>query len=722
MKKTVGILIILFMVIISLGGFFYSNGMFLNILTKDFNGKVNIVTKLETVDKTINQLQIKAKENNLSFIKVQLVPKDGEYGKSQWKMYIYLNESKWFKDIFKNISISESKNGLNAFKKANSVNFLTSKDIRLIPFEQIDREKINGDYYVRGSRENINKFAREIKENKELNTEIVVDNDVSVPSDFSQKEGIMYLMAVFIICVALIFCKIMYNGMISKELSISVLLGYSKVDLVLKKTINLIMIPTIVGFFLSIITVFYLAKSDNVFGFIVSAKPIFILIIIMVIGFILVEFGLLYIKLKGINVISWIKGYRSNYTKSSFIVKTGSIAMVLYLTVVSILGIGDYMDMRQYIKVWENTKNYGNIGFTWPNSYEEDDEKFQKVFASKMNALWDSLDDNGAILFNGPNIIAEDMDKDEEYLKKQPFKGNYGYVNKNYLKIANLVDERGNGLEKYNINNGEWIVFVPKSIEITQKDRAEIHKTHIFINVEQQEEVKETYVRIENNQRAFSFDSNKKIDEANLQNYILIAVNGKELASSHGIKLASLINGQLHPYIKNPNKPYESIKELVENTHTEPFVLDVNSLYDEIARKINFYRVEATINIAGLILSILILAVLLKIDREHYFYSHGQRIDVSRLLGYGFFEIHRKKIMKDIIVYIVSVISMLAFIRLTDTIIYLGLFEPRGGWNLSKLLLGLVIGTVVGTICFSLELVMLNRDEKQIITRLKEGC
>ncbi len=35
---------------------------------------------------------------------------------------------------------------------------------------------------------------------------------------------------------------------------------------------------------------------------------------------------------------------------------------------------------------------------------------------------------------------------------------------------------------------------------------------------------------------------------------------------------------------------------------------------------------------------LLFLATLLKIDKKkHIFYNHGQRIDVSRLLGYGFF-------------------------------------------------------------------------------------
>ena len=44
-EKTVGILVILLIIVIGIGKFFYSDGMFLNIFIKEFNTTVNIVTK-----------------------------------------------------------------------------------------------------------------------------------------------------------------------------------------------------------------------------------------------------------------------------------------------------------------------------------------------------------------------------------------------------------------------------------------------------------------------------------------------------------------------------------------------------------------------------------------------------------------------------------------------------------------------------------------------------
>ncbi|HEL1512225.1 TPA: hypothetical protein TV086_001985, partial [Streptococcus equi subsp. equi] len=190
-----------------------------------------------------------------------------------------------------------------------------------------------------------------------------------------------------------------------------------------------------------------------------------------------------------------------------------------------------------------------------------------------------------------------------------------------------------------------WIVFVPEDVKITELDKEKIHEDHIFQNIKKQGTIIETYVRLKDNQSVFSFDSGKRIDEANLKNYVLVAVNGKELLPDHGIKLSSLVNGQLHPYVKEPSRAYESLKDIIEETESEPFILYISSVYDDIVSRIDEYKMEASIYVIGLVLSIVILATLLKIDKETYFYNHGQRIDVSRLLGYGFFDIHHKKII-----------------------------------------------------------------------------
>lgn len=722
MKKVVNILAILLIIVIGIGKFLYSDSIFLNIFIKEFNTTVNILTKPEIADKAIIELQKIANKNDVSFIKEEYIPKNSRFDKQKIKIYIYLNDSEWFKKSFRNISIADSKDKLNNFKNVKSMSLLTSKDINLIPFESVNKEKINGDYHIRGKEANINKFIEEVNQNKKIKMEAVINSNFIVSSEFTQKQAYLYMLTIFIIFITIIFCLIIYNGILSKELSISILLGYNKLNLAISKTLNLLAIPIIMGLVLTISIIGYLVVPSNILEFIISMKTILIFETFIVVVLILIETILIYIKLKGINIIALLKGYRRSYHRSSSFIKISSIVMVFYLSIVSFLGLTDYLNMKQYITIWKNSKYYANMACAWSWSYEKDDNKFHKIVIPKLNNLWNRLDDHGAILFNAPNVRKEGMNDDEDYINQQSFQGNYAYVNKNYLHIANLVDKNMKRIDQYKIHENEWIIFVPENVKITKFDKEKIHKDHIFQNIKKQITIVETYVRLRNNQSVFSFDSGKRIDEANLKNYVLIAVNGKELLPDYGIKLSSLVNGQLHPFLKDPSRAYESLKGIIEETESEPFILYISSVYDDIKSRIDEYKMEATIYSIGLALAVVILATLLKIDKETYFYNHGQRIDVSRLLGYDFFDIHYKKIIGNIVGYIISVFTLFIIIMVTGLITDIGLFIPRDGWSMSKLLISLMICICGSFICFGVEILQLKKNERSIVLRLKEGC
>lgn len=722
MKKVVNILAILLIIVIGIGKFLYSDSIFLNIFIKEFNTTVNILTKPEIADKAIIELQKIANKNDVSFIKEEYIPKNSRFDKQKIKIYIYLNDSEWFKKSFRNISIADSKDKLNNFKNVKSMSLLTSKDINLIPFESVNKDKINGDYHIRGKEANINKFIEEVNQNKKIKMEAVINSNFIVSSEFTQKQAYLYMLTIFIIFITIIFCLIIYNGILSKELSISILLGYNKLNLAISKTLNLLAIPIIMGLVLTISIIGYLVVPSNILEFIISMKTILIFETFIVVVLILIETILIYIKLKGINIIALLKGYRRSYHRSSSFIKISSIVMVFYLSIVSFLGLTDYLNMKQYIPIWKNSKYYANMACAWSWSYEKDDNKFHKIVIPKLNNLWNRLDDHGAILFNAPNVRKEGMNDDEDYINQQSFQGNYAYVNKNYLHIANLVDKNMKRIDQYKIHENEWIIFVPENVKITKFDKEKIHKDHIFQNIKKQITIVETYVRLRNNQSVFSFDSGKRIDEANLKNYVLIAVNGKELLPDYGIKLSSLVNGQLHPFLKDPSRAYESLKGIIEETESEPFILYISSVYDDIKSRIDEYKMEATIYSIGLALAVVILATLLKIDKETYFYNHGQRIDVSRLLGYDFFDIHYKKIIGNIVGYIISVFTLFIIIMVTGLITDIGLFIPRDGWSMSKLLISLMICICGSFICFGVEILQLKKNERSIVLRLKEGC
>ena len=91
-------------------------------------------------------------------------------------------------------------------------------------------------------------------------------------------------------------------------------------------------------------------------------------------------------------------------------------------------------------------------------------------------------------------------------------------------------------------------------------------------------------------------------------------------------------------------------------------------------------RTEAAVNAIAFMLLLLIIAFVVKIDVESYLYHHGRRLDVSYLLGYGFMNVHGKRLLKSGITY------------------------------------GIGSGMFIG------EIIKLGRSKNNIGERLKEGC
>ena len=294
MKRIIGLLTVLLVAMISLGSFLEKDSVFLNVFLKNFNTTITIVSKQEATHNTIQKLQELAKKNNISFIKEEYVPKNSRYEAQKVKIHIYLDDIAWFKKSFKTISVVENKNGSNAFQDADSINLLTSKKVVLSPFENISKEKVTGDYHIKGLEKDIQQFVDEINQNKVVKTEAVFNKDFIVSSDLTQKQAVLYIIMLFILFISIVFCNFIYNGMLSKELSISVLLGYNKLSLSFKKTFNLLIMPLIIGAGLATGIINYLVKPNNFFGFLVSMKSIFLLMIFTAVVIFLIEIERLY--------------------------------------------------------------------------------------------------------------------------------------------------------------------------------------------------------------------------------------------------------------------------------------------------------------------------------------------------------------------------------------------------------------------------------------------
>ncbi len=713
MKKMVCILIVLFVTVISIGNFFIRDGVFMNFFYKEFDVTVNLVTKPEYSSATIKNMEKIAEKHGISFMKEEHATMNGRYGGQVINIYLYLHEDKWFKLAFKNISIIGNNKVENSFDKVSSIDIATRKDIRIKRYSDIDRNLVNGDYHLKGTESDIEKFVDDLNGSKKLNLDVKIVENPIIASDYTQKQFVLYISLVFILGLALLFCFVIYNNTLSKKLAISLLLGHKKIYLCSEKIIALMWLPAAISVAVQVLILYVLVNSDTISGYLFSIKKDIAITLLIFVCIFTAEFILLFIKVKNVNVLTYLKGYRKYFNKSLYVFRTLSVILTMSMVLICAFGFEEYIYLRGYINIWEKSSNYANIACAWPQSYIKDNSKFQEVVVPKLNNLWDKLDEEGAILFLAPNISGNEIAEDEQYLNSREFRGNYAYINSNYLNLAGIRDINGDDIEKYKLKSNEWIVFVPENMKIRDFDKKMIHKSHITQSVNKKN-ITERYVFVKRNQRVFSFDISKGVDNVGFQNIVLILIDGKEVLPNQSIKLPSLVNGNFHPYIDNPKKAYDSIKKIISSTHSDAFILYVNSVYSEVNWVVNERRIEAMVYAIGVLLSLIILITILKIDMETYFYRNGQRIYVSNLLGYKFVDIHRKQIIKNVSSYLIGILVTIWFI--VKSLSY------SAGWSLYNLVEAIVICICCCLTCFLLETFKLYNSDACIVHKLKEGC
>lgn len=246
-----------------------------------------------------------------------------------------------------------------------------------------------------------------------------------------------------------------------------------------------------------------------------------------------------------------------------------------------------------------------------------------------------------------------------------------------YLAVGAAPDDKK--LNIPTLRDDEWLILYPEKSKPTEDDIEKIKET-------QRDEWSKKkapavkFMPIKDDQSFMTCDSSMRLEEARLQDYTLILVNGVRLKPTGSIKLPSLVNGYFHPHVKNSANAYGELKRIIAQTQADPYVLWISSVYDDVMFQIGEIRTEAAVNAIAFMLLLLIIAFVVKIDVESYLYHHGRMLDVSYLLGYGFMNVHGKRLLKSGITY------------------------------------GIGFGMFIG------EIIKLGRSKNNIGERLKEGC
>lgn len=716
MKKIIQTMLV---ILVAFGVSYNQDDMFLKTFTNEFDTTINIVSSPARTQNNRTKLQELAQKHNMSFIKVRRIPRNQRNERQQISIFVYLNDAAWFEKAFPNISFQKNIHGTNEFKNVKGATFLTLKEVKLLSFSKIHCNDFNGDYYFHGSKEDTEALLEELTGDENSGMQASVDSSEAVTSDTTESQLFLYLTILAIMVVAILFCYAIYNGQLTKELAVAGLIGWKSTHFAATKATRLVIPPLLIAVPIISGALIYITQPQTVRGFLSATKSVYLMTGSATAFFFLLEFIIIVRKFKRQSIAPALKGKRPNREKTSTGMKIVICAGTLLMAAIAIAGFQDFKDVERHIPEWRKTANYVNIACGWPWTYVEDDDKFNDVVVPKLNRLWDELDREGAILFFAPNAEKEGVPR--ESYAAEPFDGRYAYVNKNYMEFASPVTPDDKKLDIPTLRDNEWLILYPEHNKPTKDDIEKIKET-------QRDEWSKKrapavkLMPIKDGQSFMTCDSSMRLEEAWLQDYTLILVDGGSLKPTGSIKLPSLVNGYFHPHVKNSANAYGELKRTITQTQADPYVLWISSVYDDVMFQIEEIRTEAAVNAIAFMLLLVIITFVVKIDVESYLYHHGRRLDVSYLLGYGFMDIHGKRILKSGISYGISFVLFMGIVKVYPNMNLLRLYTPRDGWTMGKTEIVAMAGLAALIVCFIGEITKLRRSKKNIGERLKEGC
>lgn len=718
MKAIVRTMLVILMLTIAAGAAYFQDDLFLSNFTKDFDTAINIVSSPAQAKNNITRLQELSQKHNVSFIKDKYRVRSQMNGKMQIAIFVYLNDAVWFEKAFPNISFLEGKDTLNRFQKEETSTFLTLKEVELLPFSQINANDFTGDYHFRGTKDDIAALLEELNADEETGLQATVDTSWTNVSNTTESQFFLYLDILAIIIVSILFGYAIYNGQMTKELAVAHLTGWKSIHIAASKAVKLVLPSLLIAVLVISAGLLYVIRPATAMGYILAAKDVYAITACVSAVFFAVEFAIILLKYRSHSIILALKGRRPDRERMAYVLKIAICVAAMLMSAITIAGFQDHKDLQTYIPEWKKSADHVNISCGWPWTYVEDEKKFNKIVLPKLNRLWDELDSKGAIMFFAPNGEKEGIKDIAD--PSEPFDGKYAYVNRNYVDSAAPVDAEGRKIDVTGVSDNEWLVLYPQNSKPTESDMEKLKAAHAYESIEGKTG-SDKFIPIKNGQRFITYDSSMSLDAAQVEDYTLIMVGGKSLDPTKGIKLPSLINGYLHPHVEDPAYAYEELKEVFAQTRTEPYILWVSSVYDDVMHHINEIQTNSVVNMAAFVLLLLVLIFVVRIDIESYLYHHGKRTDVSHLLGHRLTDIHGRKFMSSVIAYGISFALFITTLRVYPAINVLRLYTPRDGWTMDKTAIAAVAGLGVMFACFTGEIVKLCRNKKTISRRLKEG-
>lgn len=716
MKKIIKFLISITLILSSLTYFFYVDSNQAIGKFPDFDKFINLVNY---EDKDIRkEIEKYALKNNINLVKFDNKIRYDIKDKMDVNAYLFLADYSRFTENHRDLIIKENPKGVNKFECVKENNFLSRNNIDIIKFEDLNIDNISGDYAISGNNEDLDKFIEDLSDFADIKK----TPDYMSVSNITMKEFFLGLVVNFIIIFATLFAIVIYNRSLTKEISVSLLFGYSDIKLALGKTINILMPSFILAIVIDWIIFFKLTNPDSIGGFLLSMNPIYKFVAAFTLVIFILEFFLLFFKASKEEPILIIKGQRKTSAKLLFPFKMIFAACICYMFFISIFSAKDYLYVKNYLNDWRFSKYYANIsvGLPWQYVIDKDQSKYEKLFTKPTTNLAYELIDKGAVIFSNPYEKREALNFTDNTLKEYRLNnGKFAYINSNYIKKFDILDANGRKISD-DIAKNEWKILLPENIKLNNNDLDYIKRKHLEHTDLNEENLITTFIKIKANQKLAKLDSQAKIDEPFAYDYILILINEDSLRKTDDLLSYFLVNGYLHPYLENKDVSLKELKKFINRNPASKYVLWIESTFNYVNYQVNKYKIEMLIYIFGTILFFVIYSLIIILDKNNYYLNHGEELAVKSLFGYEFKDIHKKKIKDTAISYLFSLIIFYIIINFTNRYNYFGFFTPRNDRSNADILIGLALSFILLLGLYLIELKTL-KDNDKLTIKLKEG-
>ncbi len=674
------------------------------------------------VDKGINEL-----ERNKTIDKIQKVTKKYEADvifrvynnapgqKLKLVKFVYLKDSdELFKDIrFKGNIIGNYDSSMSYLDSGNSENTERIGSILVIDpeiyfkiatFENLKASKytLSGFYSVNIDKLKIESFVNELK--GELGVTVKLEknfnnNRVVIPPILK----IIPMIIVFLLSILVVVFDLISRY---KDIGVKKLNGYSENILKLdyyRGIAWLYLISVIISY--SILGIIYIKFRNILFRELVF-KSLLITGVLFILICIILLISLNFIS--RINMSSAIKN-----KKPVHIVKRFSLSFKFIFTFILIglfiAGIKLCMPVYSFyfenFKKWEAAIDYAQVSLHYDDSYGDFDERIWSLIQHKKLYLYCNESGGIQILVNDfsnsnnsdpkkreeENIIHNTIFLNNNYLKKHPIydlNGKIVSIDDNERVHTFLVPEKYAYLEEQIIKTYEnyYISFhdIPKELS------EDIERVQLVLN----EKAPEYFgnepdsikiIVIKNGQGYFTYDMNVHPESKNMVYDRIIDINTRGAYKTGDIST----NSGYFIKVDNPEEPFLSISDKVEELGLEAYYYDAYSAYSNVAGELNMYlgvlsQIAIVFIIAGVTITILIAySIMIYMEKEK------MDLSVKFLNGYSFLGRHGKKLLRTILFYILF-LPTFYFVKGS-------FFETR---ELALLLLGIVILDLFATYIF----------------------